>query len=398
MPETDLPDPPTGAPSLYIHWPYCQRKCPYCDFNVYPGKVGKGALPEATLVRALQNDLAWQVEGQALAPLETIYFGGGTPSLLSPHSIEKLIDTALTVWPQTTCSQTKTPQITLEVHPSSADQAKFKSFRHAGVNRLSIGVQSFDDQALAFLGREHSGAEARAAVQAARDLFDAVSLDLISALPAMALDAQTAQIDQALALEVDHLSVYQLGIEAGTAFAAAVARGDWHPMDADRAADFYTAAAAQIKAAGLPAYEVSNFAKPGFESRHSLLGWQGRAYVGLGPGAEGRAHLADGTWRQRITHRRPQAYATEVATRGHGLAVDAALSPEDRAVEQLIFGLRLTQGLPRNATPWKLVPEARLHALLESGDLEETTTHRRATATGRLRLDALSDYLLNHAR
>ena len=379
-----------GIPSLYIHWPYCQRKCPYCDFNVH---LAKREIDEAIWVSALLRDLAWQLEGMKLAPLQTIYFGGGTPSLLSPQSIDALITGALRLWPKADA-----PQVTLEVHPTSADQAKFADFQAAGVNRVSIGVQSFDDKALKFLGRDHSSEEALRAVEAAQRQFGSVSLDLITALPGMDVAAQAHQIDQALDLGVGHLSVYQLGIEPGTAFGQAVQRGDWTPADADAAADLFLAAADQICAAGFDHYEVSNFAKPGAQSQHSVLGWQGHGYVGLGPGAEGRVLDRGNIWRQRLTARNPAEFLDQIAERGHGLSADVALSAEDRALEQLIFGLRLSDGLPLSARAWAATQPARWQALIKSGDLEETSTHRRATAQGRLRLDALTDYLVNYAR
>lgn len=333
------------------------------------------------------------MQGQGLAPLQTLYFGGGTPSLLSLKTLAALIEGVGARW-----GFADAPQITLEVHPTHADRAKFTAFRDAGVTRVSVGVQSFDDAALAFLGRQHSGAEAQATVAAARETFAAVNLDLITALPDMTLADQRRQIDTALQLDVDHLSVYSLGIEPGTAFGAAVQRGDWTPMGADLAADHFLAAIEQISAAGLPAYEVSNFARPGAESRHSVLGWQGAGYLGIGPGAEGRALGIDGIWRQRRTRKSPNGYRNQIAERGHGLEVDLALTRQDRAVEQLIFGLRLTEGLPRASAAWSITPPERWRTLLSSGDLEQTATHRRATVQGRLRLDALTDYLVNHER
>ena len=393
---------PPGTPSLYIHWPFCTAKCPYCDFNVH---IDKTAPDESMWVKALLADLQWQLEGQALAPLQTIYFGGGTPSLLSPHAIAQLIAGALDLWPTVA-----DPQITLEVHPTSADQAKFRDFRAAGVNRVSIGVQSFDATRLTFLGRDHSAQEAAAAVAHARHVFDALNLDLMTALPAMTLADQAWEIDQALDRGVDHLSVYQLGIEPGTAFAAAVRQGLWQPQGADQAADFFQAAIDQITLAGFDHYEVSNFAKPGFESQHSVLGWRGQGYVGIGPGAEGRAPMLaptlpttqsltpSGPWRQRITRKSPSGYLTQVRQQGHGLDIDAPLGDADRCIEQLIFGLRLTAGLPLDAAAWTLCPPELIRRLIDSGDLVETPTHRRATDQGRLRLDALSDYLINYAR
>ena len=369
--------------SLYIHWPYCQVKCPYCDFNVH---LTKAQVDEQVWLKALLRDLDQQLEGLALPALETLYFGGGTPSLLSPHTLAALINGVAKRW-----GFAGDIDISLEVHPTSADAAKFADFRKAGANRASLGVQSFDVDDLAFLGRNHSREEAIQAVQTARRHFDKLSLDLMAALPGHSLVHQQDQIAQALDLQVDHLSLYHLSIEPGTAFAAAVRRGDWQPMEADQAADFYEAAVEQVARAGFVHYEVSNFAKPGFESRHSLLGWQGQGYVGIGPGAEGRVFKND-TWYHRRTRRNPKAYLETP------LEIDAPLPTEERLIEQLIFGLRLTKGLPKEAPAWVLTQPERIETLIKHGDLAHTDGHLHATAQGRLRLDALSDYLINYER
>ena len=369
--------------SLYIHWPYCEAKCPYCDFNVH---LAKGPVDEDIWTSALLRDLADQLQGLPLAPLETIAFGGGTPSLLSPRSIGHILEGVQRLWPFAPA-----PQISLEVHPTRADAAKFAGLAAAGVNRVSLGVQSFDEAVLTFLGRNHSGADARQALAAARKQFDQLNLDLMSVLPGQSLGEQRTQIDLALETAVDHLSVYQLDIAPGTAFGAAVRRGDWQPKSADEAADFFEDAANQIVAAGFDHYEVSNFAKPGCENRHSLYGWLGRAYVGIGPGAEGRV-VRSGQWRHRRTRRSPAAYLKNPKE------IDAPLGTKERLVEQLIFGLRLTAGLPLEAEAWTVSTAERCAALVQSGDLEEVAGQRRATAQGRLRLDALTDYLINYER
>ncbi|MGB0785091.1 MAG: radical SAM family heme chaperone HemW [Alphaproteobacteria bacterium] len=376
-----------GVPSLYIHWPFCAAKCPYCDFNVH---ISKAEVEEEVWVRSLLSDLKWQMAGQNISSLKTIYFGGGTPSLLSPKSVGLIIEGATNLW------NSEEVQITLEVHPTNADQAKFKDFRAAGINRVSIGVQSFDDQALTFLGRDHKADEARDAVIAARDIFEDVSVDLMTALPGMSLSDQQNQLDTAIAFGVEHLSVYQLNVEPATAFGAAVKRGDWKPMDNDKAADFYEATVSQLSKAGLNAYEVSNYSRPGRESRHSLLGWLGQGYLGIGPGAEGRSINKKNDWERRITRRSPSGYLKQVKQKNHGLEVQETLPHKDRVEEQLIFGLRLTSGLPLNHEAWEIADPDRIGTLVEYGDLEETSSHRRATMKGRLRLDALNDYLVNY--
>ena len=369
--------------SLYIHWPYCEAKCPYCDFNVH---IAKEAVDEDAWREALLADLDAQVAGVDLSPLETIYFGGGTPSLLSPKTIASLLEGVERRW-----AFADDIDISLEVHPTSADANKFAGFAAGGVTRASIGVQSFDEAHLRFLGRDHEPAEAVAALHQARQHFTKLSLDLMTALPGQSLDHQRNQIDQALAIGTDHLSVYQLNIKDATAFGTAVKRGDWQPKNADEAADFFEDAAAQIAAAGLIHYEVSNFAKPGFESRHSLLGWQGHGYVGIGAGAEGRV-LKRGIWHHRRTRRSPKAYLNSA------MEIDEPLPEEERLIEQLIFGLRLTVGLPAHSPAWAMTARHRIDALIQNGDLTEIDGHIRATAQGRLRLDALNDYLLNYER
>ena len=369
--------------SLYVHWPYCEVKCPYCDFNVH---IAKGAVDEAAWVAAILADLDQQLEGVDLAPLETIYFGGGTPSLVSPSSLGNLIQGVEQCW-----AFADSFDISLEVHPTSTDAAKFADFAAAGITRASIGVQSFDDAHLTFLGRSHGAAEAVDAVTSARQHFAKLNLDLMTALPDQSLDHQRGQIARALDLGVDHLAAYQLNIKDGTAFGAAVKRGDFALKPDDEAADFFEDAAAQITASGLAHYEVSNFARPGFESRHSLLGWQGNGYVGIGAGAEGRV-LKNGIWYHRRTRRSPKAYLETP------LEVDEALPLEERLVEQLIFGLRLSAGLPEDAPAWSLTSDERIRALQDSGDLALTSGNLHATAQGRLRLDALTDYLVNYER
>ena len=374
-----------GTPSLYIHWPYCARICPYCDFNVH---ISKTEVDEAMWVEALLQDLKWQLRDQPLAPLETIYFGGGTPSLLDPRSLERLIDGAQNLWPSAPNSQ-----ITLEIHPTPVDQAKLADFRTAGITRVSIGVQSFDDRRLGFLGRDHTGLEALLTVEKACHLFNHANLDLMTALPGSSLEEQEQHIDQAMALGIDHLSVYQLAVEPGTAFGQAVKRGFWQPVNEDQSVAFFNAAVTQITVAGFDHYEVSNFAKPGHQSRHAVLGWQGHGYVGIGPGAEGRAIMSDGTWRQRIACKNPSEYLRHIALKGHGLEIDNPISQKNRAIEQLIFGLRLTDGLPKASPAWQATNPTRLKALIDNGDLIQTPSRICATKQGRLRLDAISDYL-----
>jgi oxygen-independent coproporphyrinogen-3 oxidase len=317
--------------ALYVHWPFCVSKCPYCDFNSHM----RDSVDQAAWRAALLADLAHEA---ALLPgrrVASIFFGGGTPSLMPPETVAAVIAAADAQW-----GLTATCEITLEANPNSVEVANFAALANAGVNRVSIGVQSFDPQVLEFLGRAHSGDEARRAIAAAQAHFARVSFDLIYARPGQSLAAWEAELAAALAFGTGHLSLYQLTIEPGTRFATLAARGDLTIPDGDAAADLFDATQAMTRAAGLPRYEVSNHARPGEESRHNLTYWRYGDYAGIGPGAHGR-RLCQATER----HRKPENFVSAVARNGHGLKVEADLPAQERATEAMLMGLRLTEGV-----------------------------------------------------
>jgi len=317
--------------ALYVHWPFCVSKCPYCDFNSHV----RERVDQAAWRAALLADLAHEA---ALLPgrkISSIFFGGGTPSLMPPATVAAVIAAADAAW-----GLTDDVEITLEANPNSVEVANFADLAVAGVNRISIGVQSFDPQILDFLGRAHSGDEARCAIAAAQDHFARVSFDLIYARPGQSLAAWESELGAALAFGTGHLSLYQLTIEPGTRFATLAAKGDLVIPDGDAAADLFDATQAITRAAGLPRYEVSNHAAPGEESRHNLTYWRYGDYAGIGPGAHGR-RLAQATER----HRKPENFMSAVDRNGHGLKVETDLPPHERATEAMLMGLRLTEGI-----------------------------------------------------
>jgi len=323
--------------AVYIHWPYCARICPYCDFNVVRdrGQADQGALAEA-IVRDL--------EGQAalLGPraLVSIFFGGGTPSLMTPDWVARIIETARGLWP---------PQgeveISLEANPTDAEAARFAGFAKAGVTRLSLGVQAFDDAALKLLGRNHDAGQAHSAAALAREHFTQLSVDLIYALPDQTPEDWTAEIEAALAFNPDHISPYQLTIEPGTAFDRAVTRGTLTPPGPDDAAALYETTQTVLSAAGFDAYEVSNHARgAAARSRHNLAYWRGEDYVGAGPGAHGRLTLAEG---RAATYAAPKVgdYIAAVNQSGVGFVTRETLTLREAALERLLMGLRIDEGV-----------------------------------------------------
>ena len=270
----------TQTVSLYLHWPFCLAKCPYCDFNSHVREVVSIADWRAALVR----DLAHEAAQTAGAEITSIFFGGGTPSLMPPALVGDLIEEAARLW-----SMASDVEITLEANPSSVEAANFQALAQAGINRVSLGVQSFDDAALKMLGRLHNSTEALAALGVAQRNFARVSFDLIYARPEQSADAWLAELERGLALGTEHLSLYQLTIEPGTRFATDVRRGRLHPLDDDSAAELFALTRDVTTAAGIPAYEVSNHARPGCESRHNTAYWRYRDYIGVGPGTRSSA-------------------------------------------------------------------------------------------------------------
>ncbi len=319
------------AHALYIHWPFCLSKCPYCDFNSHV----RDGVEMAQWQAALLADMRHEAERARGEPLASIFFGGGTPSLMPPALVGALLEEAERLW-----GFTPGIEITLEGNPSSVEAANFAVLTDAGINRVSLGVQSLHDEALRFLGRLHGADEALQAIATAQRHFSRVSIDLIYARPGQNADAWAGELAAALSLGTDHLSLYQLTIEPTTRFATDVRRGIFTPLDDDDAATLYTLTQEMTAAAGIPAYEISNHAKPGQESRHNLTYWRYRDYVGIGPGAHGRR---GGVATQR--HRKPENYLSAIATQGHGIAESRELGRGEQGAEALLMGLRLAEGI-----------------------------------------------------
>ena len=371
---------------MYVHWPFCLAKCPYCDFNSHVRET----LPQERFAAALRRELAWEAARLGPRELRSIFFGGGTPSLMEPETVAALIEDARRLFqpaPQL--------EITLEANPTSVERGKLEAFRRAGVNRVSLGVQSLDTAALRFLGREHSAAQAIDALGHARATFPRVSFDLIYARPDQGRAAWAAELDQALALCADHLSLYQLTIEPGTGFEALHRQGHITLPDDDQAALLYRDTIDACGRHGLLPYEVSNLAQPGGESRHNLAYWRYADYAGIGPGAHGRLTLDERLVATR-RHRAPEPWAARVEATGHGSTAEETIEPEDRAREMLLMGLRLTEGIDaarfeaRTGRTLHQVLDAETWALAEAeGYLTWADGQLRATLEGRLRLDAL---------
>lgn len=378
--------------ALYIHWPFCLAKCPYCDFNSHV----RERIPQARFAAALRAELAWEAARLGRRPLASIFFGGGTPSLMDPATVAALIADAARLF-----DPLPDVEITLEANPTSVELGKLAAFRDAGVNRLSLGIQSLDGDALRLLGREHSAEQAVAALHAARGAFPRVSFDLIYARPGQSLAAWRAELDQALSLCADHLSLYQLTVEPGTGFEALHRRGELVLPDDELAAELYVATAEACAAHGLLPYEVSNLARPGAESRHNLAYWRYADYAGIGPGAHGRVTLGGELVATR-RHRAPEPWADRVERQGHGSTAEERIAPQDRAREMLLMGLRLTEGIDaaRFAARAGVALDDALDAgvleqALEAGYLTNNGGRLAATVEGRLRLDALLAQLVN---
>ena len=355
---------------VYVHWPYCARICPYCDFNVYKNR----AIDEGAWIAALNRDLESFAARTSGRKLSSLYFGGGTPSLAPVSVIEGVIEACVRLW-----GFEPNAEITLEANPTDAEQSRFTAFAGAGINRLSLGVQSLRNDALNFLGRDHDAADARHAIDAAQTAFARVTFDLIYARPGQTLDDWRAELSEALALGVTHLSLYQLTIEPGTAFAKAVDNGRWTPPDEDLCADMYDAAQEMTAAAGLPAYEISNHAVPGDESRHNLIYWRYADYIGVGPGAHGRLS-EHGERVETVAPLAPKDYLA-----GSAFA-EAALDTREATVERLSMGLRLTAGMAfQPDDPYLSTPAAagRLAALSADGLLTWADGRLTATDAGR---------------
>ena len=366
--------------ALYVHWPFCVSKCPYCDFNSHV----RDTIDDDAWRDALLADLAHEA---ALLPnhrLSSIFFGGGTPSLMQPATVEAVIAAARRHWPAD-----DDIEISLEANPNSAEAAKFADLALAGVNRISLGLQNFDDEKLRFLGRAHSATEGQRALQAAQNAVKRVSFDLIYALPGDDVAGWDADLARAIGHGTEHLSLYQLTIEPGTRFATMVAKHAFEPLDADTSATLFELTQQRTAKAGIPAYEISNHAHPGAESRHNLAYWRYRDYAGVGPGAHGRR-----SGLRTVRHKKPENFLAAVARNGHGLVEEESLTALEAASEALVMGLRLAEGIDPAALAARLgvnrlVDDAAVDRLVGHGLLERDRGRLRTTEAGRLLLDSI---------
>ena len=370
--------------AVYVHWPFCAAKCPYCDFNSH---VRPGGVDEARFMRAYRAELRHMSERMPSRTVTSIFFGGGTPSLMAPRTVAAVIHEIAALWPLA-----GNAEITLEANPTSVEADRFAGYRAAGVNRLSLGVQSLNDADLKALGRLHSADEAVAALEIARATFPRVSFDLIYARPGQEVGPWADELSRALKLAADHLSAYQLTVEEDTPFFGLAARGRLKTPGEDLARALYDVTQELCEKAGLPAYEISNHAVSGGESRHNLTYWRGGEYVGVGAGAHGRVAEA-GRRVATETLKKPEVWLEQVERAGHGLVAEEALSQQDTAREYLLMGLRLGEGisLARYAElAGAALSAARVGPLADLGLVEQPTPDRlRASRSGRPLLDGI---------
>jgi putative oxygen-independent coproporphyrinogen III oxidase len=386
--QAELASRPPGeeAPAfgVYIHWPFCLSKCPYCDFNSH---VRHAPVDEERFVRAFASEIAATATRTGPRTVSTIFFGGGTPSLMAPATVGALLDAVGRHW-----TIAPDAEVTLEANPTSVEATRFRGYREAGVNRVSLGVQALDDAALKGLGRLHTAREALDAVAIARLIFKRFSFDLIYARPEQTAASWRDELRHALSEAAEHLSLYQLTIEHDTPFAALHSAGKLVVPDNDLARDLYDTTQEVCEANGIPAYEISNHARPGAECRHNLVYWRGHEYAGVGPGAHGRLDLG-GKRIATATERRPEAWLERVEAEGHGLVTDEALMRSEHADEFLLMGLRLAEGIDLSrfeAVSGKALDPERIAPLLAERLIAFTTSRRlRVTAAGFPILDAV---------
>jgi putative oxygen-independent coproporphyrinogen III oxidase len=374
---------------VYVHWPFCAAKCPYCDFNSHV----RTAIDEDGWVDGILAELDWVAANQASRPVvETIFFGGGTPSLMSGRATGRILAKIAALWPMA-----NDPEITLEANPASADAARFADYKAAGINRVSLGVQALNDSDLKKLGRLHDVAEAKAALKMAMGLFDRVSLDLIYARPDQS-DAQwRSELREALSFGTEHLSLYQLTIEPETPYALLHRNGSLAIPDDDLAAGLYETTQELTDVAGVPAYEISNHARPGAESRHNLIYWRYGDYAGVGPGAHGRVNL-NGSRTATAAIKLPERWRDTVGKSGHGFSDLTPIGDDDAAREHLLMNLRLAEGLDLAAyeARWGTRPDAeKIAAMIAQGFLTRKNDTLTATPAGRLLLNRVIEALLN---
>lgn len=368
-------DNPAAPLALYVHWPFCVSKCPYCDFNSHV----RESIDQDAWRAALLADLAYESTVAPGRPLTSIFFGGGTPSLMPPATAAAILDAA-----EQHFGFADGIEITLEANPSSVEAARFGDLAAAGVNRVSLGLQALDDDALRFLGRAHGVDEGLAALATAQSAFARVSFDLIYARPDQTLAAWEAELARALAYGTEHLSLYQLTIEPGTRFATEAAAGRLTIPDGDAAADLFEATRAITAAAGIPAYEISNHAKAGAESRHNLTYWRYQDYLGIGPGAHGRREGV-----ATVRHRKPENWMAAIARNGHGAQSEEPLDPATRATEALVMGLRLREGVDLARIGAEYVDFPAVDQLAGHGLILRTGNRLTVTDAGMLLLDSI---------
>ncbi len=382
--------PPLG---IYIHWPFCVSKCPYCDFNSHV----RARIDQQLWLDSLKQELSHYKEETADALVHSIFFGGGTPSLMDPFVVEELINYIVSNW-----KTIPDLEITLEANPGSVEVQKFAAYAKAGVNRISVGVQSFNDDDLKFLGRKHSSDEAHKAIHIAGQYFNRFSFDLIYARPDQSWDVWQRELETALAYKPQHLSLYQLTIEPGTAFYTKHQRGELVIPEADAAAELYERTSSTLKDAGLNTYEVSNYAAPGHECRHNMIYWRYQDYLGIGPGAHGR--LTDKTTGLKCTTQNikaPESWLKAVSLQGHGCKSSELLTAESMFHEYLLMGLRLEEGIQIDNAPnliqkqlMQLLKSPRLQMLVDTDLLVmDTSKSLKATPDGMLRLNGVLEYL-----
>lgn len=380
--------------ALYIHWPFCKKKCPYCDFNSHV----RDAVDHTRYRNALLTELHHMHTLMPKATLTSIFFGGGTPSLMQPETAHALIEEAKQLWPT---QNTPPIEITLEANPTSVEAETFPAFRDAGINRVSLGIQSLRAESLSFLGREHSAEEALQALEYAKKHFTRFNFDLIYALPNQTVKSWDAELREALHYAGGHMSLYQLTIEPKTAFHTAYfGKKAFTLPNESEAAELYEQTQHVMNTAGLPAYEISNHARAGEESQHNLSYWRSDAYIGIGPGAHGRIKIAMG-WASTLTYKTPERWLERVERDGHALEDITEITPEERMEEKLLMGLRLNEGLPLSRFTeeeyahlnTRLKPHA-LDALIGAELLTVTPTHWHTAAKGRLVLNSIIETLL----
>jgi putative oxygen-independent coproporphyrinogen III oxidase len=369
---------------VYVHWPFCLAKCPYCDFNSH---VRQSGIDEERFLKAFEREIAHMGMIAGRRSVSSIFFGGGTPSLMKPATVGAILDAISRTW-----SIGREVEVTLEANPTSVEAERFRGYRAAGINRVSLGVQAMNDADLKALGRMHSVEEAMDAVAIAASSFERTSFDLIYARPGQAPGAWRAELEAAIGRAAEHLSLYQLTIEPDTVYERLVRAGKLVPMADDDARSLFDVTREVCERHGLPAYEVSNHARPGAECRHNLVYWRYGEYAGVGPGAHGRLTGQDGRRRAIATERHPETWLAAVEAAGNGIVADEALSAEEQADEFLLMGLRLAEGIDlqrfAQLRGWPIA-EARIASLIADGMVERVGARLRVSRAGFPLLDAV---------